>query len=132
MNYKIGGIEADVYQDVTVCKGIHYQASGWVFFEQRGPAPYAGTASLLYRKNGAESGEKAFAVNRGSWSQVTLEKVIVPAENGDPATQSWGLLLRKRLQKAGSGKYEEHCAMLADDFVFEAVDYERQPAFDSQ
>lgn len=131
-NYKIGGIEADVYQDVTVHKGIHYQASGWVFFEQRGPAPYAGTASLLYRKNGAESGEKAFAVNRGSWSQVTLEKVIVPANNGDPATQSWGLLLRKRLQKAGSGKYEEHCAMLADDFVFEAVDYERQPAFDSQ
>lgn len=132
MNYKIGGIEADVYQDVTVHKGIHYRASGWVFFEQRGPAPYAGTASLLYRKNGAESGEKAFAVNRGSWSHVTLEKVIVPAENGDPATQSWGLLLRKRLQKAGSGKYEEHCAMLADDFVFEAVGYETQPAFDSQ
>lgn len=131
-NFKIGGIEADVYQDVTVHKGIHYQASGWVFFEQRGPAQYAGTASLLYRKNGTESGAKSFAVNRGSWSSVTLDKVIVPANNGDPATQSWGLLLRKRLTKAGSGNYEEHCAMLADDFVFQAVGYETQPSFDSQ
>lgn len=131
-NYKIGGIEADVYQDVTVHKGIHYQASGWVFFEQRGPAKYAGTASLLYRKNGAESGAKSFNVNRGSWSQVTLDKIVVPAGTSDPATQSWGILLRKRLAKAGSGNYEEHCAMLADDFVFKAVGYETQPAFDSQ
>ncbi|MDY3939125.1 MAG: choice-of-anchor D domain-containing protein [Spirochaetia bacterium] len=131
-NYKIGGIEADVYQDITVHKGIHYQASGWIFFEHRGPAQQAGNASLLYRKNGAEFGEKAVTPYRGSWTRVELDKVIVPANLSDPVTQTWGLLLRKRLSKSSSGRYEEHCAMLADDFVFEAVGYERQPAFESQ
>lgn len=131
-NYKIGGIEADVYQDVTVHKGIHYRASGWVFFESRGPAKYAGNAYLLYRQNGTETGQKQFNATRGQWCQVVLDKVAVPAGINDPATASWGILLKKRLTQASSGRYEEHCAMLADDFVFEAVGYETQPDFNNQ